>query len=234
MHIDEYLSIRRAYSLLRQQQARSERLSFEEFGMLCHLYSVREPQSARQLGELQNAMRPTAIHRINHLLALGLIERMASSEDKRVLLCSINDKGIQFVEHLVAGTKSNIPSHSSLGRTTNERIVKYVDTIAQVYHRAVEVMILVLYKAPKHQLNMGQLAFEMGAVQPAISMAVSMLEEKGWAVKENSAGQSIIVRLTDAGISYAKDVQRTVYDLTVRRRPRKKCAQTDEKPTDAQ
>ena len=67
MELREFMSVRRAYNLVRQETDTSRRLTFEEFAILCRLDIVNEPMKTSAIAEYQGALRPTMTHRTNHL-----------------------------------------------------------------------------------------------------------------------------------------------------------------------
>ena len=77
------MSVRRAYNVVRQMVVSGERLTFEEFAIICHLCECDEPLKTSAIAEYQGALRPTMTHRTNHLEELGLIDRTEGTSDRR-------------------------------------------------------------------------------------------------------------------------------------------------------
>ena len=72
MELREYLSIRRAYNLVRQESDASERLTSSEFAILCRLDVAGGSLRTSDIAEYQGSLRPTMTHRTKHLATLGL------------------------------------------------------------------------------------------------------------------------------------------------------------------
>ena len=77
MDVREYITIRRAFNIIRQDGPASKRLTFEEAAVLALLDSSKDPLPTSGIAAWQNALRPTMTHRANHLASLGFIERTA-------------------------------------------------------------------------------------------------------------------------------------------------------------
>ena len=104
MDLKEFMSVRRAYSVVRQAVASDERLTFEEFAIICHLRELGEPVKTSAIAEYQGALRPTMTHRTNHLEKLGLIERAEGTSDRRNVVCSVSEKGAERASALANRT----------------------------------------------------------------------------------------------------------------------------------
>ena len=63
MDLREYMSVRRAYNVVRQKVESDERLTFEEFAILCRLDVANAPLKTSAIAEYQSALRPTMTHR---------------------------------------------------------------------------------------------------------------------------------------------------------------------------
>lgn len=81
MKVCEYLSVRRAFGLVRQSTPASGRVTFDELGIMCHLANVGKPLRTSEIAEHQGVLRPTMTHRAGHLSELGLIERRMGRSD---------------------------------------------------------------------------------------------------------------------------------------------------------
>ena len=118
MVLREYLSIRRAYNLVRQDVESARRLSFAEFAILCRLSVEGQSLRTSDIAEYQGSLRPTMTHRTKHLAALGFLAREKGGVDRRNVICSITDEGRQYVEDLCAACREAIPNGQSLSRTS--------------------------------------------------------------------------------------------------------------------
>ena len=67
MELREYLAIRRAYNLVRQDMLADRRLTFVELAILCRMDVLGRPMNTSEITEYQGALRPTMTHRTKHL-----------------------------------------------------------------------------------------------------------------------------------------------------------------------
>jgi DNA-binding MarR family transcriptional regulator len=72
-------------------------LSYAQYGLLFGL-AKDEAKSARELGELAELSAATVTQMLDHLAAVGLVQRSRSDIDKRVVLTSLTQRGRQVVE----------------------------------------------------------------------------------------------------------------------------------------
>jgi DNA-binding MarR family transcriptional regulator len=72
-------------------------LSYAQYGLLFGL-AKDEAKSARELGELAELSAATVTQMLDHLAAVGLVQRSRSDVDKRVVLTSLTQRGRQVVE----------------------------------------------------------------------------------------------------------------------------------------
>ena len=222
LDLREYLSVRRAYNLVRQAVPSDERLTFEEFAIVSHLGASAAPLKTSAIAEYQGALRPTMTHRTNHLESLGLIDRVAGEDDRRNVVCSISDSGREHALELAKLTCARIPSGRALSRTTPERILKYVDAMGAFYCKAGELVLLALLSMKDGSSTIMGLVDALGLLQPTVSMSVASLADDGLVVRERSAsgGHTTRVSLTDAGSEEALDIEESIKRIVVRRKPR--------------
>ena len=97
MELREYLAIRRAYNLVRQDMPADRRLTFVELAILCRMDVLGRPMNTSEIAEYQGALRPTMTHRTKHLSELGFMVRSKGSSDRRNVICEISDEGREFV-----------------------------------------------------------------------------------------------------------------------------------------
>ncbi len=223
MDLREYMSVRRAYNLVRQETVTSFRLTFEEFAILCRLDVADGPIKTSSIAEYQGALRPTMTHRTNHLAKLGLIDRGEGTVDRRNIVCEISDEGRMQVQALAERTRSQIPAGQPLARTSAERVCKYVDAMGSVYCTAGELVLLALFSEGDSLCTITRLVDLLGLLQPTVSMSVSSLIDKGLVYREHaseaSARSSYIV-LTEEGKAHAQTIADRIAAVIVRRRPR--------------
>lgn len=223
MELREYMSVRRAYNLVRQQTDTSRRLTFEEFAILCRLEFAGEPIKTSAIAEYQGALRPTMTHRTNHLAKLGLIDRGEGASDKRNIVCSISDDGRARVRELAEQTRIQIPNGQPLARTSSERVRKYVDAMGSVYCTAGDLVLLALLMEEDMECTITRLVDRLGLLQPTVSMSVATLIENNLVqrclAKEQSS-RSASILLTDEGRVKARQIVENISNVIVRRRPR--------------
>ncbi len=223
MELREYMSIRRAYNLVRQNADAASRLTFEEFAILCRLEAVGVPVKTSEIADYQGALRPTMTHRTNHLANLGLIDRGEGLVDRRNIVCSISEEGKQHARNLAHLTCEKIPPGQPLARITSERMCKYVDAMGTVYCTAGELVLVCLLEAEGERCTVTMLVDRLGFLQPTVSMSVAALAEKGLVVRsrpEGSVTRSLDIELTQEGRDVAMGIFKRIDSIVVRRRTR--------------
>ena len=222
MDLKEFMSVRRAYNIVRQAVESSERLTFEEFAILCRLDMSDAPMKTSAIAEYQGALRPTMTHRTNHLAELGLIERNEGTEDRRNVVCSISEAGHERVWELADLTRAQIPSGKALSRTSAERIRKYVDAMGSLFCKAGDLVLLGLYASEGDSLTIMRIVDELGLLQPTVSMSVSALVDSGYAVRahDDATSHTTSVSLTEEGREAARELAERIEGLVVRRKLR--------------
>lgn len=222
LDLKEYMSVRRAYSIVRQAVASDERLTFEEFAIICHLRELGEPVKTSAIAEYQGALRPTMTHRTNHLEKLGLIERSEGTSDRRNVVCSVSEKGAERALELAGLTCDQIPNGHALSRTSPDRLVKYVDAMGGFFCKAGELVLLGLRSLEGESATIMRLVDTLGLLQPTVSMSVASLADRGLVERERSAAgaHTTSVRLTHDGEQAADELVEKIEALVVRRKPR--------------
>lgn len=222
MDIKEYLSVRRAYNVVRQMVVPRERLTFEEFAILCRLSMTGEALKTSAIAEYQGALRPTMTHRTNHLAQLGFIDREKGEEDRRNVVCAITDDGRAELVRLADLTRSQIPTGKALSRTSAERIVKYGDAMGSVYFKASQLVLMGVYASENETLSIMQIVDSLGLLQPTVSMSVANLADEGLVVRSRGeqGSRTTTVKLTREGSKVARGYVETIEQLVVRRKIR--------------
>lgn len=223
MDLREYMSIRRAYNLVRQQTESEHRLTFEEFAILCRLDALGEPVKTSEIADYQGALRPTMTHRTNHLENLGLIVRDEGMADRRNIVCSISEKGKAYMRELSVLTRGKIAAGQPLARISYERLRKYVDAMGTVYCTAGELVLVSLVAFGDERCTITLLVDRLGLLQPTVSMSVASLAEKGLVVRGRLSGnsaRSLDIELTDEGRARGQALADKIGALVVRRRVR--------------
>lgn len=222
MDLKEFMSVRRAYNIVRQMVDSKERLTFEEFAILCHLDVIGDEVKTSSIAEYQGALRPTMTHRTNHLAGLGLISRSEGSVDRRNVVCAISDEGRECVSRLSSLTRTQISAGRALSRTSPDRIRKYVDAMGALFCKAGDLVLLGIYASEAESLTIMQLVDALGLLQPTVSMSVSSLVERGLVSRSHDVGGShtTSVSLTPAGVEAVEALVAQIEQLVVRRRLR--------------
>lgn len=223
MELREYMSVRRAYNLVRQSTDSSERLTFEEFAILCRLDLTDVAIKTSDIAEYQGALRPTMTHRTNHLAALGLIDRGEGKIDRRNIVCTISEDGRTYVRRLAERTRSQIPTGRPLARTSSDRVRRYVDAMGAVYCTAGDLVLLALSLESEGRSTVTRLVERLGLLQPTVSMSVSSLAERGLVVRDASSQvptRSNAIVLTEKGATAVDALVERINEVVVRRKPR--------------
>lgn len=222
MELREFVSIRRSYSLVRQETPSGQRLTFEEFAILCRLKTGTSPLKTSEIASYQGSLRPTMTHRTNHLASLGLIERCEGALDSRNVVCSISQAGRACVDTLVGLVCDHIPSGQPLSRTSPERLAMYVEAMGAVYFKAGDLVMLALHMSSEGMTISG-LVKVLGLLQPTVSMSVSSLEAAGFVKRtavSDGAANTFLVSLTSESDRAVDDLLARVHGIVVRRKPR--------------
>ena len=72
-------------------------LSYAQYSLLFSL-TKGEALSARELAEMAELSPPTVAQMLDHLASAGLVQRLRSDVDKRIVLTSLTDRGRSVVE----------------------------------------------------------------------------------------------------------------------------------------
>lgn len=220
MELRDFLSLRRAYNIVRQGAPSSERLTFEEFAILCRLDLADVALKTSDIAEYQGALRPTMTHRTNRLASLGYIDRAGDEEDHRVIVCAISEDGRAEVAKLAELTREKINHGLPLSRTNAVRVRHYVNAMGTLYCTAGELVLLALSLEEGHGATVSRLVECLGFLQPTISMSVRSLVEKELVDREASSrrGRASTIRLTEQGVAEAERIALLIDDIVVRRK----------------
>lgn len=224
MEILEYLTVRRAYNLVRHDAEAERRLTFPEFAILCRLHDAGGSLNTSEIAEYQGSLRPTMTHRTKHLSTLNYISRSKGETDRRNVVCSLTDEGASFVEELCTACCSRIKAGQPLSRVDAERMCCYVDAMGSIGCKAGELVMLGILVLEDKNVTVSSLVDQLGMLQPTVSMSVAALEEDGYVgrrpVATSDRGTSII--LTDAGKARANEMVQRINAIVVHRKPRSK------------
>ena len=223
MELREYLSIRRAYNLVRQEQSTDYRLTFAEFAILCRLQVAGGSLKTSDIAEYQGSLRPTMTHRTKHLSKLGLIERLKGDIDKRNVVCKVTEEGSACAARLCRETCGKISVGQALARISPERMCKYVDAMGSVNCMAGELIVLGLWLGGEDGRSITELVDDLGLLQPTVSMSVASLEDNGIVERmDGQPGRTGRVLLTEKGMAIADEINAQISGLIIRRRLRTK------------
>ena len=224
MQVREYLSVRRAFNIVRQRNDVAKALTFEEFSILCHLFFANGSLRTSDIAEYQRVLRPTMTHRANHLDEQGLISRFAGPEDRRTVRCEITPEGAEAVQQIAELCVARIRPGMSLNRAEPERILRYSDAMGQLYCTSGDLVLLALSQGDERGLTVSGIVKELGLLQPTASMAVSQLSREGLLEREPGSSGSLRsgrIMLSDEGRRITEGICEAIDGLVARRKPRK-------------
>ena len=220
MELREYLSIRRAFNLVRQQMNTSERLTFFELAILCRLEGEAAPLNTSRIAEYQGSLRPTMTHRTKHLSDLGLLERTQGVEDRRNVVCSISEAGQAYVADVCERICQELRGGNVLSRTMPRRICRYVDAMGALGYMSGDLVLLGIVETGRGWSTVSELVTLLGLLQPTVSMSVSALERDGLVRRAEASavsGRSAPVELTEEGAVRADAIADAIHALVVHR-----------------
>ncbi len=225
MELRDYMSIRRAYNIVRQNVPTQKRLTFSEFAILCRLSLSGGSLRTSDIADYQGSLRPTTTHRTKHLASLGLIMREKGEVDRRNVVCKITDGGEKILGELCALTCDAITPGYALSRIQPERLYLYVDSMGTLPCLSGELVLLGLSMGESGTGSVSELVELLGLLQPTVSMSVSSLVEEGLVERPNEQVENIRVaplRLTELGKAAADEITAQITQLVVRRKSRSK------------
>lgn len=222
MELREYLAIRRAYNLVRQDMSADRRLTFVELAILCRMSVLGRAMNTSEIAEYQGALRPTMTHRTKHLSDLGFMERTKGNADRRNVVCEITEEGKAFVEEACGLICDILRSGSVLSRTTPRRICNYVDAMGSLTCMSGDLVLLGILQSPDRRCTVSDLVVMLGLLQPTVSMSVASLEGEGYIKRikqDDTGGRSFDLTLTEAGLVHATKIEDSIRALIIRRKP---------------
>ena len=221
MELREYLAIRRAYNLARQDMPADRRLTFVELAILCRMDVLGRPMNTSEIAEYQGALRPTMTHRTKHLSELGFMVRSKGSSDRRNVICEISDEGREFVEQTCRLICDILHAGNILSRTTALRVARYVDAMGSLTCMSGELVLLGILQSETGSRTVSDLVNVLGLLQPTVSMSVAALEGEGLVMRlrqDEGATRSVDIVLTEAGETRAADIADEIRALVIRRK----------------
>lgn len=221
MELREYLAIRRAYNLVRQDMPADRRLTFVELAILCRMDVLGRPMNTSEIAEYQGALRPTMTHRTKHLSELGFMVRSKGSSDRRNVICEISDEGREFVEQTCRLICDILHAGNILSRTTALRVARYVDAMGSLTCMSGDLVLLGILQSETGSRTVSDLVNVLGLLQPTVSMSVAALEGEGLVMRlrqDEGATRSVDIVLTEAGETRAADIADDIRALVIRRK----------------
>ena len=220
MELREYMSIRRAYNLVRQEAPAEERLTFEEYAILAHLYNAEGTLKTSAIAEYQGVLRPTMTHRTNHLSQLGFITRKEGEEDRRNVCCALSTQGELELFKISEGVCNSIPKGYPLQRINAARVVNYVDAMGGFFCTAGDLSILGLDLLGGKTDTITSLVDTLGLLQPTVSMSIGLLNRDGFVKRSRNVettARTVSIELSEAGEKRADELKEVISELVVRR-----------------
>ena len=221
MELREYLAIRSAYNLVRQDMPTERRLTFVELAILCRMSVLGRAMNTSEIAEYQGALRPTMTHRTKHLSELGLISRTKGSSDRRNVVCEITEEGEAFVTEVCQLVCDVLHSGVVLSRTTSQRICRYIDAMGSITCMSGDLVLLGILQSTDGASTVSGLVNVLGLLQPTVSMSVAALEGEGMIERlrhNDGGGRTVDIVLTERGSSYIKEIEDAIHALVVRRK----------------
>ncbi|MCI1934258.1 MAG: MarR family transcriptional regulator [Atopobiaceae bacterium] len=223
MEVPEYLSMRRAYNIVRQQVDTDQRLTFSEFAILCRLSLSEQPLKTSKIADYQGCLRPTMTHRTKHLSELGLIEREKGSLDRRNVVCALTPTGLDRVHNLCELTRARIVAARPSSRITAERICRMIDATGTINYMARDLILLKLATSEQGRSSVGELVESLGFLQPTVSMSVSALKDEKLVIRggvdKDTFGTFVII--TESGKKCADGLKAGLSQISISRARRK-------------
>lgn len=219
MELRDYIALRRGYSLVRRGYPSHERLTFEEFAVLCRLYAGRTRMKTSDIADYQGSLRPTMTHRTNHLVEQGLIERVFGQKDRRNVYCSLTEAGTELTEDICEAIRQQVIAESPSRRLTADRVCRMVEAMGTHAFHAGDLMLVGLMHCPDETSTISGLVKLLGLLQPTVSMSIAALEKRGLVVRERAEAdtRSVRISLTEAGRLRAEDLIALISKMSVAR-----------------
>lgn len=215
MELKDYIAIRRAYNTVRQDTPKNERLTFEEFAILCRLELAETGLRTSDIAEYQSALRPTMTHRTNHLAAQDLIDRTEGNEDRRSVMCTITENGHARIEELCKACSDVLHGGTVLTRIEPSRVRRYVDAMGALYIKASNLILIAMLENDGGPMRIGRIASALGLLQPTVSMSINALIADDCITRNGN-----ILTLTDTGRAVAEGYAKQIRAIIVRRNRR--------------
>jgi DNA-binding MarR family transcriptional regulator len=109
-----------------RETQRPGELSYAQYGLLFGLWDG-EAKSSRELALAADVSPATAAEMLDALAAAGLVERIRSQEDKRIVLTSLTDRGREVVERRHAAYEPRW--HAAIERFSEEELLTAAEVL---------------------------------------------------------------------------------------------------------
>lgn len=224
LRLSDYIAVRRAFNLVRQDEPREGRVTLEGLAILCLLDLAPGPLRTSDIASYQRSLRPTLSHRVRGLEALGYLVRTADADDRRSVLVALTPEGRAFVEHSCAACHEVLLQGDVLARVSPERLRSYLVAMGGAYLASADLVLLYLLMCGGSSAP-GEVRAGLGLLQPTASMALDSLDRKGLVGRRVGA-----ISLTAAGRSAAEGVAAQVAGMRARRGHRAGGGRTEGQP----
>lgn len=215
MRIRDYIAVRRAFNVVRQDLPRAGRITLEAMAILCVLDLLPEPMCASDIVAYQQSSPPTLSHRLNSLESLGYIARSATDRDRRCVTCSITPAGREVERSCCEQCHAVLARSGVLVHVSPERLRVYLAAMGRSHLSAGDLLLVYLRAADGEALRASEMMKGTGLLQPTVSMAIDSLVGRGL-VRRVKDG----VALTDEGVLEADALCDEVAVMVVPRRAR--------------
>ena len=202
--------------MVRQSMPVSERITFEEFAILCHLQVEGVALKASEIADYQAVLRTTMTHRSNLLARNGYIERTMGENDRRNVFCTLTDKGRDYISLVSNEMLAQIKPSQPLHRTRPERIVMFVDAMGHLFCTARDIVLLCLLLHEEGS-SISLIVDESGLLQPTVSMSVGGLIEDELVKRVSGQARTTWISLSGAGREAAEEIAQQISELVVHR-----------------
>lgn len=220
MELREYLSIRRAHNLIRQQLPSKERLTFLELAILCRMHLLKRAMNTSEIADYQGALRPTMTHRTKHLSSLGYIARVKGTDDKRNVQCTITDEGVAYIGRACKDMCDKLNGEEGAERVSVRRMERIVEAMGTLTLLSSDIVLLGILGSRDAtgdgQLHVSDLVKLLGLLQPTVSMSISALEKEGL-VRRDSGVRASCVELSDEGLARAEGLRVQIEGIVIKR-----------------
>lgn len=179
MRTRDYIAVRRAFNVVRQDVPREGRLTFEAMAILCLLDYLNAPVCVSDIADHQQCSAPTLSHRLNSLESLGYIVRSANDGDRRSVTCATTPAGREVERACCEECHVVLVRSGTLAHVGPERLRVYLVAMGRRRFSAGDQLLVYLGAAGGQALRASEMMRGTGLLQPTVSMALDTLEGRG-------------------------------------------------------